>query len=287
MENDVKDTDYLKNLGPVLEDYAQWFSEVVTRIMFPQQLDIEFDVPTSYEVWAKETEQSDSITPATLRGLTEAYEHMMMEGRAIFNALKEGDQIEFEIFDSFKGRYDAFFRQIRRVEHDSAMEESGLDEQTGLRSAKSLDDDMKREMERLNRQGTSFCQIMIRIDHFSRYCNHESVLSAVVNSVRNAIRPFDDAYYLGNGHFLVSMKQTDIIGAEAGLNRIRLELSESDENKDNITISACLMEPVVGDKSDKILKNMRQDLDENDNTKDVILKFKEISELERFVGNLN
>ncbi len=287
MENDVKDADYLKNLGPVLEDYAQWFSEVVTRIAFPDKIDLEFDVPSSYELWAKETEESEVITPATLRSLTDACEHMMMEGRAIVSALKAGDTINFETFDSFKGRYDTFFRQIRRVEHDSAMEESGVDEQTGLRSAKSIADDMKREMERLARQGTAFCQVMMRVDHFARYSDHDVVLDTVVNSIRNAIRPFDDAYYMGKGHFLISMKQTDIMGAEAGLNRIRLELSENPENKDNITVSSCLMEPSVGDEAAKVLKNLRQDLDENENVKDVILKFKEISELERFVGNIN
>lgn len=286
MENDVKDSDYLKNLGPLLEDYAQWFGELVTCIAFPQQANFKIEIPSSYEIWARDTEESEAISPTTLRGLTDSYEHMMMEGRAILDVLSDGGAIQFESFNNFKERYDTFFRQIRRVEHDSVMEESGLDEQTGLRSAKVIADDMKREMERLDRQGTAFCQVMIRIDHFARYDQHDEVLNMTVESIRNAIRPFDDAYYLGKGHFLVSMKQTDIIGSEAGFNRIRLELSERKENTDNVTLSACLMEPAVGDEADKMLRNLRQDLDENENAKDVILKFKEISELERFVGNM-
>lgn len=284
MDHDAKDTDYLKNLGPVLEECAQWFGQIATAIAYPEEEHGLIQAPSSYRSWQKQAEEADAVSTSALKNLTESYEHMVMEGRAINKILSEASKPDVKIFESFKKRYDVFFRQIRRLEHSSALEEGGMDEQTGLRSAKSIEADMKRELERLERQGTAFCQVMARIDQFGLLKDHDSALNVAVKTIENTIRPFDDAYYLGGGHFLISMKQADVIGAEAGVKRIRAELAQQN-SPENITLSFCMLEPVVGDKTDKMLKNMRQDLDEHENAIDTTLKFKEISELERFISS--
>ncbi len=287
MDNETNDIDYLKNLGPVLDDYARWFGEMTVHIAYPTSNYEPADMPNSFESWNEKALEANTVNFNVLKNLTETYEYMAMEGRAINKLLQDGDKPEQEVFESFKTRYENFFRQIRRLERESAIEESGFDEQTGLRSHKSIEGDMRRELERLERQGTTFCQAMARIDGFPGLSDQNKILSLVAASIKKTIRPFDDAYYLGEGHFLISMKQADIIGAEAGVNRIRLQLKQNDDNKEGATLSFCLMEPVVGDESDKILKNMKQDLSENEYECDLVIKFKEISELERFIGTMN
>jgi GGDEF domain-containing protein len=286
MDHDAKDTDYLKNLGPVLEEYADWFGNISMAVAYSDSHSDAISTPQSYRIWQKETESSEAISANVLKSMTETYEDMVMEGRAIVKILADGQKPELTQFEKFKDRYNKFFRQIRRLERDSAMEESGLDEQTGLRSSKSIEGDMKRELERLERQGTAFCQVMLRIDQFTQFDNHDEMLQLVVKTMRDTIRPFDDAYYLNQGHFLINMKQTDLIGAEAGINRIRIQLSQHKENTNPITLSFCVIEPVTGEEADKMLRNLRQDLDENAQAEDAVLKHKEISELERFVGNI-
>jgi GGDEF domain-containing protein len=288
METDKNSsTEKLKALAPVLEDYTSWFGLIACAVAYPEENKDLITTPTSFEVWVENTEKSDDINPNVLRDITDAYEQMVMEGRAILRRVILLEKPDAKEFHTFKDSFNSYLRRIRRLEMDSAMEGSGIDEETGLRIAKAVKNDMKRELERLERHGTGFCQVMLRIDRFAGQIDQKLALKVSVQNIKKTMRPFDDAYYLGQGHFLISMKQTEIVGAEAGVNRLRLYLKEDEENVFQMTASFCMVEPVVGDDADTMVKNMRQDLNNNMNVRDAVLKFKEISDLERFVGTID
>ena len=234
-----------------------------------------------------ERSKDGSINQGILRDLTDVYEQMVMDGRQILSGLTEGNRPTAKEFGDFIALYNSYLVRVRRLERDSAMEGSGVDQETGLRIPKAIKGDMKRELERLERHHTSFCQVMMRIDGFAGQLDQKEALGLAVENIKKTMRPFDDAYYMGNGHFLLSMKQTDLIGAEAGINRLRMFLDQDENNTHKMTLSFCIVEPVVGDEADQMIKNMQQDLNDNLNAKDAVLKFKEISDLERFIGTMN
>jgi PleD family two-component response regulator len=287
MTSDYNSAEKFKALAPILEDYTTWFGLVAYAVAYPNETRDIIVTPVSFEEWVEKAKKTGDINDSVLRDITDAYEQMVMEGRAITKEVAKDEKPTAQEFCDFKDSFNSYLRLIRRLERDSAMEGSGVDEETGLRIAKAIKSDMKRELERLSRQGTAFCQVMLRIDRFAGQADQKIVLSLAVKNIKKTMRPFDDAYYLGNGHFLISMKQTETVGAEAGVNRLRMYLNKDEENIMKMTASFCIIEPVVGDDADSMIKNMQQDLNDNMNEKDAVLKFKEISDLERFVGTMN
>lgn len=286
MVMDYKDTEKFKALAPILDDYIHWFGLVSFAVAYPEEEQAAVKTPESFDAWLESAQTKGGFNPSALRDLQAVYEQMTMDGRQILQTLSTGNKPNVKEFKDFRILYNSFLSRIRRLERDSAMEGSGVDEETGLRIPKAIEGDMKRELERLTRQGTSFCLTMFRVDGYDNLADKKAALALVVNNVKKCMRPFDDAYYMGHGHFVLNMKQTDIMGAEAGINRLRLYVEQDVDNIHKSTLSFCLVEPTVGDEAAEIILHMRQDLDENRNAKDAVLKFKEVSELERFLGTI-
>lgn len=281
---DYDETDKFKALSPILEEDTIWFSEVSKAVAYPTEYDEQIKHPVSFNEWYNHATTKDDFNPLILRDLSDAHRQMMMEGRTIIDQLDRGEKPSADDFFQFADSYNNYATKMRRLEHDSAIEGAGVDQETGLRLHKMLDADMKRELERLERQGTSFCLTMFRIDGYEKIKDQDKSIAMAVAHIKKTMRPFDDAYYKGEGRFILSMKQTDIIGAEAGINRLRKRLDQDSDNIYRMTMTFCLVEPTVGDKADDLIEKMNFDLEENKDAQDTILKFKEISDLERYIG---
>jgi hypothetical protein len=108
----------------------------------------------------------------------------------------------------------------------------------------------------------------------------------IVRNIKKCMRSFDDAYYLGQGEFMLSLKHADKIGAKAAINRLQAFLDGDEENKSKMTMSYCFTEPSVGDDILELTGNMRQDLIDHMNDENVVLQLTEISALERYASQL-
>ena len=117
---------------------------------------------------------------------------------------------------------------------------------------------------------------------------HIKLLSGLI---KISIRSFDDAYYLDHGVFALCLKQADITGGFSALERLRKELEHQQitvvlpgGQEKSLSMSCCIAEPVIGDKVDELMANLSKDLAESDmeNT-DTVLKYRELSALERYV----
>lgn len=184
---------------------------------------------------------------------------------------------------------------MQRLEHDLIMEESGYDTFTGLRNAKYFKGDVLREMDRLERQGRSFCVALARIDRYDalqKSLNAEEVeayLKLVAELIKLSVRSFDDAYYMQNGEFVLSLKQTGVSGGFSALDRLRKQLEQKSiimslgGQETLLTMSCCVSEPISGDDIDQLLKNLRGNLDDNKRETDAILEYYEMSPLQRFI----
>ncbi len=286
MALEYKDNEKFEDLAPVLEDYTHWYSAIAFYVAYPEQPQEQLTTPTSFSEWVEKASQKGEFNSGVLHDMTDTYDQMILESQKVLTALAEGTKPDVKVFSNFKDFFRTFLSRIRRLEKDSAMEGSGIDEETGLRAPKAIKNDLKREMERLSRQGTSFAMVLARVDGFDEQTDTTQALKLSVRMIEKSMRPFDDAYYMGKGHFLLSLKQADIMGAEAAINRMRMHLQEDEENKTKMTMSFSVLEPSVGDDPEAMVKHMQQDLNDNMYEKDAVLKFKEVSALERFIGGM-
>lgn len=275
-------------LSPVLEDYANWFGDISTFVAYPEKLDANWSVllPSSFTEWLENLSDDSGISEIVLENVTKLHDDMVRIGSVLVARVKEGGKPSFEDYIEFKNIYTTFLSYLRRLEKDPAIDGRGLDEETGLRNKKVIEADLKKEMERLSRQGNPFSLVVARIDQFSVLPDPKQAVFLSSVNVKRCMRSFDDAYYLGGGMFLLSLKHADFIGAQAAVERLQVYLKEDADNVDNlVTMSYSVTEAVAGDEILDVLKNMQQDLHDNPDETDTILKLLEISPLERFVNS--
>lgn len=282
----IKNSKFEK-LAPVLEDCAQWFGQIALAVAYPDE-DTQVDKiksPTSFREWIVEVSQDEDYDKSVVADISSVYNDMIDAGESIVETLQLSNKPEFGAFIDFKGFYYAFVARLRWVEQDSVLSGSGICPETGFKSREAIVVDQKKEMERLKRQGTQFSMVMVRVDNFDSQ-NQSETLPLAVDAIKTCMRAFDDAYYLGEGYFLLSLKQTDMIGAEAATDRLEIILKEKSPNG-NMSMSYCMAEPVEDDEINTLLDSMRQDLDGHSDQQNVSLKFVESSPLKQYVESLN
>ncbi len=288
MALEYENSSKFEKLAPVLEEYADWFAQVSLCVAYQDEGKESEGVltPVSFQNWVKDTAEIEKLNSIVIEDISKSHDDLLKIGGGLLDALKSGKKPSYESFVEFKNLYGAFLLRVRRLEKDSAIDGSGLDEETGLRSSKTIESDLKKEMERLSRQGNPFALVTTRIDSFAGQQDQKKALSVAVANIKRCVRSFDDAYYLGNGHFLLSLKHADLIGAQAAVNRLQQFLKGDEKNIPAMTMSYCMAEPVPGDEVSVLLQNMNQDLSDHMNEKDSVLKFLEVSALERFASTM-
>lgn len=291
----------LKALSPVLDEHAEWFGRVIRQVFYPEQkMGAELlAAPESFDNWARDAQRDEAVEPATLTRMSRLHDDMRQTAAFLLKeAGSSGYKPEVKYFDSFVTLYDEFHAHIRRLERDLAVSDSGLDALTGLRSRKVMNKDIERELERRSRRGRPFCLALARIDHYEEIKNlpqdeHDRLMVAASEIIKLCIRSFDDAYRMNDGEFLMCMKQTEMSGGSAGLNRLKKLLEEHAPffnmggKELHLTMSSCVAEPQPGDQVDELLANMRKDLNRFGGDAETALEYFEISPLQRFVTGLD
>ena len=278
------DSPKLLPISAVIEDCSTWFSQVAFVVAYHDDKASQRPVenPVGFQKWHQEAQNQGVLTPDVLKNCNDIYHEMLRLGQDLVQLVQINKRPSLMGFEDFQGIYTGFLSRMRRVERDSGIAGSGIDAQTGLRSYDVAPLDLKKEIERLSRQKVPFALLMTRLDGFN---DDPKTLKVVVESIKECMRSFDDAYYCDNGYFLVSLKHSDVSGAQALANRLKQAITEHSEAGVEITLSHCLTEPVVGDDVEELLTNMRQDLEDHKEESDSILKFIEVSPLQRFVDN--
>jgi diguanylate cyclase len=290
----------LKALSPVLDEHAEWFSRIIRQIFYPD-LNVNaalLTAPDSFDHWAQEIQREDAIEEAALTRMLRLYDDMRVAAELLIRQSGEyqGNPPKKQ-FDAFVILYDEFVAHLRRMERDMALSESGIDVLTGLRTRKVMTKDIERELERRSRRGRPFCLALARIDHYEKIKDHlsqqdhDAIMVASAEIIKQCIRSFDDAYRLNDGEFLMCLKQTEMSGGSAGLNRLKKLLEEHAPyyrigNKEiRLSMSSCVAEPQPGDLIEDLITNMRADLDRYGGDAETALEYFELSPLQRFVSD--
>ena len=289
MSVEYEDNDKFKALAGILEDYTEWFGRVALLVAYhgEEPIPVELNEPTSFVSWLEDTKASSGIGVGIIQPLLEIDSSLKDSGKDIVETLRSDRKPSHTAFLEFKNLYSSFLSSIRRLEKDSALQLDGTDDLTGMRPVQSVQRDIDKEMGRLERNGNPFALAVMRIDFFDKYEGSQNILSVATENIKQSLRPFDDAYYLDEGYFLLSLKHADIVGAEAVVVRIQHSLEGDANNVNKITMSATLSEPVIGDVVQDMLGRMKDDLSNNATSRNVVLKLLDESPLQRFVNAKN
>lgn len=291
----------LKMLAPVLDEHAEWFNRVMRQIFYPEKKlsDDLLAIPDSFESWANEAQQDDSIEKESVTRMRRVHADMrQLANDLLRDSTNTQQKPDIRQFDAFSILYDEFVSHLRRLERDVAVADSGMDSLTGLRTRQVMAKDLERELERRARRGRPFCLALAKIDNYDDIKKlpqdiHDKAVVDLSEVIKLCIRSFDDAYRLSDGEFLMCLKQTEMSGGTAGLNRLRKLMEERapyyvlNGQEVRLTMSSCVAEPQPGDTLDEMIANMRNDMNRYGGDAETVLEYFELSPLQRFVTDLN
>ncbi|HBR68993.1 MAG TPA: hypothetical protein DEA55_06430 [Rhodospirillaceae bacterium] len=259
----------IKNIAPALKEYSAWFAAV------------------------------HSDTPATVPGLLLGW--LGGEGAAELlkpEQIEEFRQNHHKLIAAGKpnpGQFEDFIAELASLEKKIVSENLGYDSLTSLRSKRVLVNDLKKELDRLARNGQQFTVAIARIDGFQKIRDSfgedkaRDYVVLVSGLIKKSLRAFDDAYVFADDKFILCMKQSEARGGIAALERLRHELERENitinfgNEKVPLTVSCCVAEPLPDEKVHELLENLDADLNNPRNESDMVLKHYEMSPLERYV----
>ncbi len=277
-------------LVPILDEYTEWFMQLVRRIMYPQSASGEqiFTKPLSFIDWL-EAEENQDIDSDVARRLSELHTELSTQADTLINeTLKSQAVPEYKGFHKLMALFEEFSLQVRRLEKDHRSDGAGLDDLTGLRSKSMLEKDYAKEMERVARQGKPFSVALLKINNFDEIKKGaDEAIALVSEMIKKSMRSFDDAYRVSSHEFVLSLKQSDMKGGIIALKRINTFLAEEEGANMPVfpEVISCIAEPAPGDNLDELIENLSDELKDyvrDDNMG--ILEYTEISPLQRFVN---
>jgi diguanylate cyclase (GGDEF)-like protein len=288
----------LRAISPLIDEYAEWYGDVL-RCLFYAEVDgapLDNRVNNMFAEWKSGIERLEFIEYEAIDRLTELQRELQATAIALCQQSSDkGIKPDIAEFDKFSNLFYSLIVNLRRLEKDSVLEDSGIDVLTGLRSKNKLREDIDRELERLARRGKPFCLALAKIDLYEDIASEHGRSHAreytkvVAGFIKKSVRSFDDAYRLGGGEFLLSLKQADMTGGIAALERLRrmLEASgtkfKSGGKERLLTMSCCIAEPLPDDNADELIDNLRADLLKVEMPSGAVLEYHEMSDLERYI----
>lgn len=289
---------YLHALSPILNEFSEWYGDLLRQLFYPEE--ISRDVPDcaspSFEVWLKEAASSPYVEPEMLKKLDDLNRDLHILSGALFRDARDNRVKPCgKSYDQLSTIYFALINNIRRLELDALLEDSGIDALTGLRSKHAMQADIERELERLARRGKPFSLALARIDLYDALVEEHGrdhareYTKIIAHLIKKSMRSFDDGYRLGNGEFILCLKQADVSGGVAALERLK-KLLEARNLKfflhgaeRYLTMSCCIAAPFPGDNVDELIHNLRKDMAASEKPANVLLEYHEMSDLQRFV----
>lgn len=282
-----------EDILPVLDEYVVWHGNLVQSCLEGKPSTEE--APAIFLQWIVKALADKNLTGAEATKVRAIHKDMIAAAQAFTAKCKNPEKMPLKEYAEFTRHYQEFIRCMRHFESDMAIENSGFDESTGLRSVKFLQYDISVEMERLARQGHPFSLALVKINNFKdewreREEDCRIMIRRIAEEIKACLRSFDDAYYLGDEYFLLAMKHTDVLGSQAGMNRlnqgvIAAHILSPDDGDPEISISTVLSEPSIGDTLETLLANMKKDL-LGIESRGTILQYNDMSPIQRYMHSL-
>lgn len=284
----------LEAIMPVLDEHVVWYGKLV-RSHFEGKPSNEAS-PLVFSEWLVKAKAEKSISADTAERVRRIHEGMIHAAHNFTTKSFSREGTPLNEYNELTRYYEEFIQAMRQIELDHAVENSGFDEKTGLRSLKLLKPDFDREMERRARRGNPFSLSLIKINKFKPEWREDEkvcrpMIKKISDQIKESLRSFDEAYYLGEEYFMLALKHADSLGSQAAMNRLNQAITSAhipppDDPLEEISVSSVISEPTQGDKLDVLLENMKKDL-EGINDKGTVLQYNDLSPLQRYIHSMN
>lgn len=291
--------DYKSQIGldaimPVLDEYVVWYGRLVKSYF--EEKPFMGEAPDVFGEWLAKALKEKNIDNLTAERIKRVHEDMIAAAKDFSLKYNMRDKPPLREYDELNRHYEEFIQMMRRLELDHATENSGFDKKTGLRSLKLLKNDFTHEMERRARRGNPLSLALVKINNYKDGWDKDeeglrTVITGISNKMKDSLRSFDDAYYLGREYFLLMLKHADVVGSQAAVSRLNIGISAArmaapDGEKADISVSTVVSEPLPGDDLDQLLVNMKKDLDGID-AKGTVVQYSDISPLQRYIHSMD
>jgi diguanylate cyclase (GGDEF)-like protein len=277
-------------LGELLKQYQAWFSGLVLHVFHgaaarpPPDVFINWVKTVSFEkidIEGRYAREKDRLLLL--------HNELMQEAPLLTKHTTPGG------FEAFSEKFRAFLAATHNFCQSVVIEQGGLDIFTGLKNKAVLRGDINIEMERLAREGFPFSLGLARIDDFKIMekslgsKNADAIVKTVADFILKSLRTYDDAYRISRDHFVLCLKQSDTMGGQRALERLRDILEEAgkvyniDGRDKLLTMSCCVASPFPGDDINDLFDNLYVDLDKQIKDPGSVLTYQALSPLQRFI----
>lgn len=230
------DTEFSPDM--LLDEYAavvRWYDGLVGALFVPQQPESNLrEPPSRFAVWyernsielgSTKSQSADVLAVFTqLRGVSQ----QLIDKRKRNMLLDGGDfRAISDLFDKYSDILCSFIK----------LRGSGRDTRFGLRNRAQMYDDLRREIERMNRRGSHFSVASFSLDKRDDLLDQldgetaslEKVEASIVDQIAKSVRVFDDVYDFGDEDmFVIVLKQIEFRDAETVLERLRQKIEDID-----------------------------------------------------------
>lgn len=288
----------LRLVSTALEEYADWYGQIVRRIFYPEASNALSPVvaPKSFVAMNDLTKSPKLMAQGDLDRIVKLQKELQAASDKLMTTAAAGNRPGFEHFNELNNMFDELLQRLRRIEFDQFMAGRGHDAASGLRTADVMFRDLEREMERVARRGRSFSISLGRLDDGDKLRaelgdQFNLLLRWLGDAILLTIRTFDDAYRLDNDEFVMALKHADLQGAQRFVSRLREQMTTNplivNGKTIDVVMSFCVAEPVAGEEMPKFLDLMRKDL--NNKPADAagdLVTYEEVSPLQRFLSEV-
>jgi diguanylate cyclase len=289
--------EYKTNIGietivPILDEHIVWYGKMM-RVFFERSTDVP-PIPTVFDEWVGGAERDHALSEGITQRLRRLHADMVKAGTVFIAKAMMWDQNPLDEFNEFTRHYEEFIQFMRYVEREQALDNSGIDDRTGLRSTKVMLDDINREMHRRSRRGNPFALALLRINDYSDQWAEEEesfmlTIRKIADQIRYTLRSFDDAYYLGGAYFLVSLKHADGVGSQVAASRLSsgvasAHIAQPQSPGKEISIVALVSDPVEGQDIVTLIEHMKLDMG-GVAAGGTVLQYNDLSPLQRMAKN--
>lgn len=280
------------DIARTAEHYSSWFFQVIKGLLFPESTQAGRETVIfllDFNSLISDMKSSDALLE-DIQELRARHEKLVgLTSRLNEKVISTRVGIGLNEYDMMVEAYQELIKYLHMIEQDKIESKDVLNPLTGLKGKASFKEDIKLELDRLDRENIPIALAIIRLDkaegsvESSGEERNQQILF-LASVVKKSLRSFDDVYQIEDEEFWLVLKQSDIFSATPVLERLNRLLKASPSYR--LSVTSCVAEPDPETDLDELIQEMRQEiLDAGEHG--IIIEFEEQSPLQRFTEDLS
>ncbi len=228
----------LNEIDQAMSFHLQWLQELHQTLICQQPVDDVMAAENGHLLckfgqWYTRSEATLGLHGGYLE-LGASHRAMHDQARIILQKHARREAISLEDYARFMDSAHAFRAEAHKYQAELINQVCVIDHLTGAWNRFALSPRINEESERARRTGQTCCISMLDLDNFKQVNDRyghlagDTALQTVARFLSARMRKYDTVFRFGGEEFLICLPNTSLLDAEALLNRMRVELSETD-----------------------------------------------------------